>query len=135
MKLKKKSKMKIGIPTTAMPDIIFMLIFFFMVSSVLRDYEGLNVVLPKAKQIEKLASKVHVTYLWVSKEGLISIDGKLLDVKSIRNVMYEKRTADPHLIVSIRSDQRVNMGLMNKIHKELRLADALKVNYSTKTAI
>ncbi|MBL7136348.1 MAG: biopolymer transporter ExbD [Candidatus Marinimicrobia bacterium] len=135
MKLKKKSKLKTTIPTTAMPDIIFMLIFFFMVSSVLRDYEGLNVILPKAKQIEKLASKVHVTYLWVSKEELISIDGKLLDVKSIRNIMYEKRTTDPHLIVSIRSDQRVNMGLMNKIHKELRLADALKVNYSTKTAI
>ncbi|MCK4448905.1 MAG: biopolymer transporter ExbD [Candidatus Marinimicrobia bacterium] len=135
MKLKKKSKMKTGIPTTAMPDIIFMLIFFFMVSSVLRDYEGLNVILPKAKQIEKLASKVHITYLWVSKEELISIDGKLLDVKSIRNIMYEKRTTDPQLITSIRSDQRVNMGLMNKIHKELRLADALKVNYSTKTAI
>ncbi|MCK4688806.1 MAG: biopolymer transporter ExbD [Candidatus Marinimicrobia bacterium] len=135
MKFKKKSKLKTTIPTTAMPDIIFMLIFFFMVSSVLRDYEGLNVILPKAKQIEKLASKVHVTYLWVSKEELISIDGKLLDVKSIRNIMYEKRTTDPHLIVSIRSDQRVNMGLMNKIHKELRLADALKVNYSTKTAI
>ena len=49
--------------------------------------------------------------------------------------MYEKRTTDPQLIISIRSDQRVNMGLMNKIHKELRLADALKVNYSTKTAI
>lgn len=135
MKLKKKSKLKTKIPTTAMPDIIFMLIFFFMVSSVLRDYEGLNVILPKAKQIEKLASKVHVTYLWVSKEELISIDGKLLDVKSIRNIMYEKRTTDPQLIISIRSDQRVNMGLMNKIHKELRLADALKVNYSTKTAI
>lgn len=135
MKLKKKSKLKTTIPTTAMPDIIFMLIFFFMVSSVLRDYEGLNVILPKAKQIEKLASKVHVTYLWVSKEELISIDGKLLDVKSIRNIMYEKRTTDPQLIVSIRSDQRVNMGLINKIHKELRLADALKVNYSTKTAI
>jgi len=135
MKLKKKSKLKTTIPTTAMPDIIFMLIFFFMVSSVLRDYEGLNVILPKAKQIEKLASKVHITYLWVSKEELISIDGKLLDVKSIRNIMYEKRTTDPQLIISIRSDQRVNMGLMNKIHKELRLADALKVNYSTKTAI
>ena len=135
MKLKKKSKLKTTIPTTAMPDIIFMLIFFFMVSSVLRDYEGLNVILPKAKQIEKLASKVHITYLWVSKEELISIDGKLLDVKSIRNIMYEKRSIDPQLIISIRSDQRVNMGLMNKIHKELRLADALKVNYSTKTAI
>ena len=51
MKFKKKSKMKIAIPTASMPDIVFMLIFFFMVSSVLRTHEGLNVLLPKAKQI------------------------------------------------------------------------------------
>ncbi|HDP67202.1 MAG TPA: biopolymer transporter ExbD [Candidatus Marinimicrobia bacterium] len=132
MKFKKKNKMKTTIPTTAMPDIVFMLIFFFMVSSVLRTHEGLSVVLPKAKQIEKLESRVHVTYIWVSKDGMISIDGRLYQPQSIRNIMYEKRTADPQLIVSIRADELVNMELMSKIHKELRLADALAVNYSTR---
>ncbi|HCK99879.1 MAG TPA: biopolymer transporter ExbD [Candidatus Marinimicrobia bacterium] len=132
MKFKKKSKLNISVPTTAMPDIVFMLIFFFMVSSVLRTHEGLNIMMPKAKQIEKLESKVHVTYIWVSKEGLISIDGRLFQIKSIRNIMYEKRSVDPQLIVSIRSDELVNMEMISKIHKELRLADALAVNYSTR---
>lgn len=132
MEFKKKNKMKTTIPTTAMPDIVFMLIFFFMVSSVLRTHDGLSVVLPKAKQIEKLESRVHVTYIWVSKDGMISIDGRLYQPQSIRNIMYEKRTADPQLIVSIRADELVNMELMSKIHKELRLADALAVNYSTR---
>ena len=124
--------MKITIPTTAMPDIVFMLIFFFMVSSVLRTHDGLNVVLPKAKQIEKLESRVHVTYIWVSKEGMISIDGRLFQPQSIRNIMYEKRTNDPQLIVSLRADELVNMEMVGNIHKELRLADALAVNYSTR---
>jgi len=132
MKFKKKSKMKISIPTASMPDIVFMLIFFFMVSSVLRTHEGLNVLLPKAKQIEKLESRVHVTYIWVSKEGMISIDGRLFQVQSIRNIMYEKRTTDPQLIVSVRADELVNMEMVSSIHKELRLADALAVNYSTR---
>ncbi|MCD6441327.1 MAG: biopolymer transporter ExbD [Candidatus Marinimicrobia bacterium] len=132
MKFKKKSKVNVSVSTTAMPDIVFMLIFFFMVSSVMRTEEGLNIVMPKAKQIEKLESRVHVTYLWVSKEGLISIDGRLFQVKSIRNIMYEKRAADPELIVSIRADELVNMEMISKIHKELRLADALAVNYSTR---
>jgi biopolymer transport protein ExbD len=132
MEFRKKNKMKIAIPTTAMPDIIFMLIFFFMVSSVLRTHDGLAIVMPKAKQIEKLESKVHVAYIWVSKEGLISIDGRLFKVQSIRNIMYEKRVADPQLIVSIRSDELVNMELISKIHYELRQADALAVNYSTR---
>jgi len=132
MKFKRKSKVNVSVSTTAMPDIVFMLIFFFMVSSVMRTEEGLNIVMPKAKQIEKLESRVHVTYLWVSKEGLISIDGRLFQVKSIRNIMYEKRAADPELIVSIRADELVNMEMISKIHKELRLADALAVNYSTR---
>jgi len=132
MQFKKKNKTKTSIPTTAMPDIIFMLIFFFMVSSVLRTHEGLNVLLPKAKQIEKLESRVHVTYIWVSKEGMISIDGRLYQPQSIRNIMYEKRTDDPQLIVSLRADELVNMEMVGNIHKELRLADALAVNYSTR---
>lgn len=135
MKLKRKSTPGMNIPTASMPDIVFMLTFFFMASTVLRDYEGLNVILPAAKHIEKLESRVHVSTLWVSKEGLISADGKLIDINSIRNIFYEKRTADPQLTVSIRADAQAAMELINKVHKELRLADALKINYSTKTAI
>lgn len=132
MELKKKSKLNVAIPTASLPDIVFMLIFFFMVSSVLRSHEGLQVLMPKAKQIEKLESKVHVTYIWISKEGLISIDGRLYQPQSVRSVMYEKRSVDPQLIVSIRADELVNMDLISTIHKELRLADALAVNYSTR---
>jgi biopolymer transport protein ExbD len=134
MKFKKKSTTKLAIPTASLPDIIFMLLLFFMVSSVLREYEGLNVILPKAKKIEKLETKRHVTYLWVSKDGLISIDGKLMDVSNVRHVIYKKRAENPQIIISIRADQQVNMGLINDIHKELREADALKVNYSSRTA-
>jgi len=132
VELKKKSKLNVAIPTASLPDIVFMLIFFFMVSSVLRSHEGLQVLMPKAKQIEKLESKVHVTYIWISKEGLISIDGRLYQPQSVRSVMYEKRSVDPQLIVSIRADELVNMDLISTIHKELRLADALAVNYSTR---
>ncbi|MBO8131221.1 MAG: biopolymer transporter ExbD [Candidatus Marinimicrobia bacterium] len=135
MRFKAKHKAETEIPTASLPDIIFMLLLFFMVSSVLRQYEGLNVVLPSAKQIEKLETKRHVSYIWISKGGLISIDGKLVEIKSIRNIMYEKRVSDPQLIVSIRADKQVKMGLIAQVHNELREADALKVNYSSKTAL
>ena len=135
MRFKAKHKVKVEIPTASMPDIIFMLLLFFMVSSVLREYEGLNVILPRAKQIEKLETKRHVSYLWVSKDGLVSVDGKIVEVKSLRHIFYEKRTNDPQLVVSIRADRMVKMGLMSDIHNELRKADALKVNYSAKTAL
>ena len=134
MAFKHKKEISTEVPTASMPDIIFTLTLFFMATSVMRQYSGLPILLPKAKQIEKLSSKIHVTQLWVSKEELISIDGKVMKVDNIRTIMYDKRVKDPQLIVSIRADEKVNMGLMSSIHKELRLADALKVNYSTKTA-
>lgn len=135
MKFKSKQKPKLQIPTASMPDIVFMLLLFFMVASVLREYEGLNVILPDAKKIEKLDTKIHVTFLWVSKDGMVAVDGKIMDVTSLRRVMYEKRITDPQITVSIKSDRLVNMGLINDIHKELREADALKINYSAQMAI
>jgi|TARA_Y100000310_G_C20529900_1_gene737885 biopolymer transport protein ExbD len=135
MKFNAKTKVSSEIPTASMPDIIFMLLIFFMVTTVLREYEGLNVFLPEAKKIERLETKRHVSYIFVSKDGLISIDDKIVPIDNVRHVMYKKRKADPQLTVSLKSDQLANMELINDMHTELRHADALKVNYSSKTKV
>jgi biopolymer transport protein ExbD len=118
-----------------MPDIIFMLLIFFMVTTVLREYSGLDVELPKAKRIQKLKSKRHTAHIWVSKQGQISIEDKLVRSNNVRHIMYTKRAADPQLMVSIKADKAARMGLISDIHTELRKADALMLNYSSKTAI
>jgi len=135
MQFNRKTKLETDIPTASMPDIIFMLLIFFMVTTVLREYSGLPINLPKAKRIEKLKSKRHTTHIWVSKEGLISIEDKLFSLKDVRHAIYNKRSSDPQLVVSLKSDEEARMGLVSGIHEELRKADALKLNYSTKTAI
>jgi biopolymer transport protein ExbD len=135
MQFNRKIKLETDIPTASMPDIIFMLLIFFMVTTVLREYSGLPINLPKAKRIEKLKSKRHTTHIWISKEGLISIEDKLYSVKDVRHVMYDKRSSDPQLVVSLKSDEEARMALVSGIHNELRKADALKLNYSTKTAV
>ena len=135
MQFNRKIKLESDIPTASMPDIIFMLLIFFMVTTVLREYSGLPINLPKAKRIEKLKSKRHTTHIWISKEGLISIEDKLYSVKDVRHVMYNKRSSDPQLVVSLKSDEEARMALVSGIHNELRKADALKLNYSTKTAV
>ena len=135
MKVNRKTKLDTEIPTASMPDIIFMLLIFFMVTTVLREYSGLPISLPKAKRIEKLTSKRHTSHIWVSKDGLISIEDKLYASDGIRHVMYEKRVDDPQLVISLKADERAKMGLISAIHGELRKADALKLNYSSKTAV
>ena len=66
MKFARKTKISSEIPTASMPDIIFMLLVFFMVTTVLKEYSGLPVNLPKAKRIEKLKSKRHTCLLYTS---------------------------------------------------------------------
>ena len=131
MKFSRKTRLSSKIPTASMPDIIFMLLVFFMVTTVLREFSGLPVNLPKAQRIEKLKSKQHTAHMWVSKEGLISIEDRLYNSNDVRNVMYERRIADPQITVSLKADEEARMEVISAIHNELRKADALQLNYST----
>ena len=136
MKFTKKTKISSEIPTASMPDIIFMLLVFFMVTTVLKEYSGLPVNLPKAKRIEKLKSKRHTVQVWVSKDGLISIDDRLMGVDDVSMVMYDKRVSDPQIVVvSLKGDEDAEMGLISDIHENLREVEALKLNYSSKTLV
>lgn len=132
MEFKKKSKVSDEIPTSSMPDIVFMLLLFFMVTTVFRQSSGLPVDLPVAKKIEKLEAKKNVTSIWAKSRDEISIDDKLVKVDDIAQIMYQKRVENARLIVSLKFDQTVNMGVVTDIHEELREVEALKVNYAAK---
>ena len=135
MKVERKTQESNEISTSSLPDIIFMLLIFFMVTTVLREYSGLPVNIPKAEKIEKLKGKRHTAHIWVSKEGLVSINDRLFAVQDVAKIMYDKRVSDPQVIVSLKADEEAKMGLISSIHEELREADALKLNYSTKTLV
>jgi len=133
MKLNRKNKTSNEISTSSLPDIIFMLLIFFMVTTVMREFEGLDIVLPRAETIEKLESKRHTVYVWATKEGLISVNDKIININDLSNVMFLKLSRDPKLTVSLRSDEDSRMELISEIHMQLRKAQALKLNYSSLT--
>ena len=133
MKLNRKTKESNEISTSSLPDIIFMLLIFFMVTTVMREFEGLDVVLPRAETIENLESKRHTSYIWSTKDGLVSVDDKLVNINNLGEVMYLKITKDPKLTVSLKSDENSLMKTISDIHTELRKAQALKLNYSALT--
>ena len=133
MKLNRKNKTSNEISTSSLPDIIFMLLIFFMVTTVMREFEGLDIVLPRAETIEKLESKRHTVYIWATKEGLISVNDKIININDLSSVMFLKLSRDPKLTVSLRSDEDSRMELISEIHSQLRKAQALKLNYSSLT--
>ena len=133
MKIERKTHTSKEISTASLPDIIFMLLIFFMVTTVMREYEGLDVIMPRAKMIEKLESKRHTTYIWATKDGLISVDDRIIPITSLSGMMYSKISKDPRITVSLKSDEKTTMKLITDIHTQLRTANALKLSYSALT--
>lgn len=132
MEFKKKSKVNVAIPTASMPDIIFMLLIFFMVATVIKQYSGLKVKLPDANKIQKIeGSKRHISTIWLDRNNTIVCDDlKVGDVKNLRNIVYQKLAADPQLIIDLKIDRVAEMAKVNDVHQELRKASAIRVNYS-----
>ena len=132
MKLTRKNKVVSGIPTASLPDIIFMLLIFFMVATVLKQFSGLKVKLPDAELVKKIpGSKRHVITIWIDKNNEIMCDDYKVDqVSELRNVLYQKRVNNPQIIIALKADKESEMGIINDVQQEMRKADALKVNYS-----
>tara|TARA_B110000438_G_C15750338_1_gene622643 strand:+ start:872 stop:1282 length:411 start_codon:yes stop_codon:yes gene_type:complete len=133
MKIVRKTHTSKEVSTASMPDIIFMLLVFFMVTTVMREFEGLDVLMPRAKMIEKLESKRHTAYIWATKDGLISVNDRIISMNGLSSVMYERMVADPKITVSLKADENATMKLISDIHTQLREANALKLSYAALT--
>jgi biopolymer transport protein ExbD len=139
---KKSANTKESIPTSALPDIIFMLLIFFMVVTVLREVElRVQIEFAQAENIEKIDQKRLVSYVYIGPERLgggqlgdtaVQIDDALVDdIGAIRQIMYDKLMEQPRLIVSLRVDRESEFGIITDVQQELRHAGTLRINYST----
>jgi len=144
---KKKSSELPAVNTASLPDIVFMLLFFFMVVTVLRDNNLLvQNILPKADQVEKLkkdrsvyiyAGKPSARYIdKYGKEGKVQIGDKYTDVKAVKFALTEAREKlrpelQDKIMVALKVDEDTNTGLVSDIKQELRELNMLKVIYIT----
>lgn len=143
---KKSAKTSQNVPTSAMPDVVFMLLIFFMVTTVLREVElQVDVTYADAENIEKIEQKRLVSYIYVGPQRLgnnqfgdtrVQIDDAIVDdINAIRNIMYDKLMEEPRMIVSLRVDEDSEFGIITDVQQELRHAGALRINYSTRREI
>ncbi len=129
---KKRANSKQEIPTASMPDIIFMLLLFFMVATTLREVDVyVKYQLPEAQAIQKIENKRLISYVWVGKDGRIQLNDNIVKVSEIQDIMYKKRVELPNVIVSLRIDKESDMGVVTDIQQALRKADARRINYSS----
>lgn len=146
---KKKSGGQPPISTASLPDIVFMLLFFFMVTTVMREVTlKVKNDTPKATEINKLERKSLVSYIYIG-EPIPSLQSQfgtaariqLNDAFATKNeiisfVEAERENTDPVevplMTFSLKVDKEAKMGIVTDVKQELRKANALKINYSTK---
>ena len=138
-----------AISTASLPDIVFMLLFFFMVTTVMRETTlYVDVLTPKATEIRKMEKKSLVSYIYIGQpvkrlqssygtKPRIQLNDAFAEAADIQEFIATERESHdekeiPYMTVSIKADEEVKMGTVIDVKQELRKANALKINYSTR---
>ena len=146
---KKKSGDLPAISTASLPDIVFMLLFFFMVATVMRDSTLMvQNTLPAADQIQKLDKKDRVIYIYAGNpsrryqdtygtEARIQLNDKFATIDEVGAFILAERAAKREelqnvLTTALKVDGDTKMGIIGDIKQELRKVNALKINYTTR---
>jgi biopolymer transport protein ExbD len=131
--LKRKSKVASEIPDSSLADIAFLLLIFFMVTTVFPRERKREVVFPDARATERVDERRrNIMNIWVETNGEIYINDQLVPAAQVSNIAAREYVAtNRRLVVSIRGDRAVPYRIINEITEELRDANALRVNFAT----
>ncbi len=147
--IRKKEKKEIGqISTSSLPDIVFMILFFFMVSTSMKETElVVKFKAPEATEIQKLENKSLVSYIYVGPpvESLqakfgsapqIQLNNSFSSPQEIGQFVASERDAlneadRNKMTVCLKADKDTRMGIITDIKQELRKAEAYKISYAS----
>ncbi|MCD8031057.1 MAG: biopolymer transporter ExbD [Bacteroides sp.] len=133
--------------TSSLPDLIFTLLFFFMMVTTMREVQlKVEFKVPQATELEKLEKKSLVTFIYVGQptaeyrkklgsESRIQLNDSFAEVAEIQDFITQERLSmkeqdQPFMTVSLKIDKDTRMGIVTDIKQALRQAYALKINYS-----
>lgn len=143
---KKKAEGSGAISTASLPDIVFMLLFFFMVTTTMREVTlKVKVNTPQAAEIEKLERKSATSYIYVGPPvderlgtaSRIQLNDQLAFPGQIRQFLEAEKAKIhpvdlPKFAISLKADKKAKMGVVTDVKQELRKAQVFKLYYSSK---
>ena len=135
--------------TTSLPDLVFALLFFFMMVTTMREVTlKVEFRSPTATELQKLEKKSLVTFIYVGKpikelrekmgsESRIQLNDQIAELSEVGAYIGQEKASmkeedQPFMTTSIKGDWETSMGIITDLKQELRKAYALKINYSAK---
>jgi biopolymer transport protein ExbD len=118
-----------GIPTSSMADIAFLLLVFFMVTTIFKLEDGLPVEMPKAEAGQKIPRE-KVAHIWIDRSGNISINDNIIALEQIETIVYGKLVANPALVVAFNVDKQTAFDRVDDVMDQLKNANATRVSFT-----
>lgn len=137
---RKKQRQVPGLNMTSMPDLIFTVLFFFMIVTHMRNETvKVDLSVPEGTEVSKPATKRSIINIYIGTDARgvtrIQVNEDLCDIRDVNDRVRGYRSslseeAQEEMVVNIRADRETPMSVINELKTELRKADALKIRYS-----
>jgi biopolymer transport protein ExbD len=120
------------IPTASTADIAFLLILFFMVTTVFRATKlNLRITIPEARSTERILMRRNISYIWVDEDQRIYMDDNVVLAEVIAGKMTQKVWDNPEIITVMKVDKAVSYGVVDGILDQLKEAKAFRITFAT----
>lgn len=141
---KRKDHSVPGLNTASLPDLIFTVLFFFMIVTHMKENQmKLKYQVPQGTKLERLAKKSTVSHIYIGKpykgggDNAVQVNDKIVDAADVEDfIAAERKRMAPddakNMTVSIKADKKADMGVVTDVKQSLRRANALKILYSGK---
>lgn len=131
MKFQRRARVESKVPTSSMADIAFLLLVFFMVTTVLKLEEGFQITIPKAEAAQDVP-RDKVIHIWLSAIGEIMINDMLIQLNDVEPLVAKRLIENPSLIVAFNTDSACPYGVLSDVMDQLKRANAVRVSFTAK---
>ncbi len=132
MELRKREHKQAEIPTSSMADIAFLLIVFFLVSTIFSSEMGLQIILPERGEEVKVR-KSNLARVYVNEIGDVKIDGEPVKLDMIAIQAKAMLAENDSLIFSIKTNPQANYKYMIRVFDRLKQGGAERISFAPKT--
>ncbi len=140
-RFKRKERTVPGLNTSALPDLIFTVLFFFMIVTHMRDVElKVRYEVPQGKELVKQQHKGSIVNIYIGKEPtsgeyLLQLNNEISSLDKVKTFIEHERSLmndedRERMTVNIKADKDVPMGMIIDLKKELQAAFALRISYA-----
>jgi biopolymer transport protein ExbD len=128
MRFRDKEESQATIPTASMADIAFLLIIFFMVTTIFATEKGLQIVLPEPVEVK--IKQENITKVYVDGQGIVRLDGEIVeDVTDLKDLVKTKLAENESLVVAMKTERECPYGRMIAVFDQLKMAEAKRISF------